>query len=93
MVNATAVTASALASALTDLGFRTQVLPADPPRTNVGVVNVWLDGTDRYPTQSVWEPYQGDGWEWGGNFEHTAPADIAVDKLVERVLATLEQTT
>lgn len=83
------VTVNTLAATLTDLGFRAEVFSADPPHTKVDAVNIWLDRTDRYPADTIWEPYEGSGWEWGRNFEHKAPADITTDALVERVLATI----
>ncbi|UCN12829.1 MULTISPECIES: hypothetical protein [Mycobacterium avium complex (MAC)] len=89
MTTAPTETASTLAATLTDHGFRAEVLPADPPHTTVDAVNIWLDRSDRYPTDTIWEPNEDTGWEWGRNFEHTAPADITADALAQRVLATL----
>lgn len=65
MTTAPTETASTLAATLTDHGFRAEVLPADPPHTTVDAVNIWLDRSDRYPTDTIWEPNEDTGWEWG----------------------------
>lgn len=85
----TKATAETLATALADRGHRAEVFPADPPRTKVDAVNIWYDASDRYPSDTAWEPYEADGWEWGRNYEHHAPAEISADELAQLVVSTL----
>lgn len=65
-----------LAVALRKRGYRTEVIPADPPDAPFGGVNVWSSPYDRYPFTTVYEPGGTgefkDEWVWGPFFEHHA---------------------
>jgi hypothetical protein len=81
--------AQTLAAALHERGYRAEAFPPDPPHSRVDVVNVWHDRHDRYPATTVWEPFEGDGWQWGDSYQYDAPADIPAGELADRVIATL----
>lgn len=83
------INAQTLAAALRERGYHAEAFPPDPPHSRVDVVNVWYDRNDRYPATCVWEPFDGDGWQWGNDHEHNAPANISAGELADRVLATL----
>lgn len=89
-MTSTTTAVAALITALSDRGYRAEVFPADPPHTKVDAAIIWYDPHDHYPSDTVWAPYENDGWEWGRNFEHQAPAGLPVSELADRVLATLE---
>jgi hypothetical protein len=46
-------------------------------------VQLW---SDRYPAVTVWAPWQAEGWTWGDNYEHSAPADTPSGVLADRVI-------
>lgn len=89
MPTTTKATAQTLAAELLTRGLRAEVFPADPPHTKVDAVNIWHDPADRYPSDTVWEPFGTDGWEWGHHFQHHAPADTTVRELADTVLSAL----
>lgn len=77
-----------LAVALCQRGYHAEAF-APTAESRIDVVNVYYDPHDRYPAVSICEPFGGDGWQWGDNYQHNAPADIAIDELADRVIDTV----
>lgn len=89
-MTSTTTAVTSLIAVLRERGYRAELFPSDPPRTKVDAANIWYDPHDRYPSDTVWAPYENDEWEWGRNFEHSAPPNLSITELADRVLATLE---